>query len=171
MKSLKILTSVILLLAVTIFANGQVQESGLNTTLKKNSANITLGGMGMGGSVNYGRNFMIKDSYFLNVSAGMGTLPFVGGTTIPHQITFNIGKQSSFFEIGLGGTYWSGKSNSSGYTESINSYHLSTIIGWEKIFGNNLIFKVYTNPLIRVFRSLLYRKLSGCSLLRTKPWI
>jgi len=59
-------------------------------------------------------------------------------------------------ELGLGGNYWSGETNSSGYTETTSSYNLSPIIGWRKHFKNNLIFRVYANPIFHVSGEYFY---------------
>ncbi|MCK5137059.1 MAG: hypothetical protein KAR19_14835 [Bacteroidales bacterium] len=115
---------------------------------RKNSVDLTIGGTGLFLSVNYSRILAVKSNYFINTSVGIGTVPFIGGISLPHQVTFNLGKKSSFLELGIGGNFWSGKSNSSGYTETINSYHISPIIGWRKNFKNNLVFRAYANPLI-----------------------
>ena len=122
----------------------------------KNSVDATIGGMGLGISLNYSRTISVKDNYFIVASAGIGTLPALGGYSIPHQITYNIGSNSSYLELGLGGNYWSGKTNSSGYTETTNSYNLSPIIGWRKHFRNNLIVRVYANPLFHISGEYFY---------------
>lgn len=109
-----------------------------------------MGGTGLFVSVNYSRILLVKSNYFINASVGIGTVPFTGGITLPHQVTFNLGKKSSFLELGIGGSYWSSKSNSSGYTETVNSYQLCPIIGWRKHFNNNLIFRAYANPLFHI---------------------
>lgn len=81
---------------------------------------------------------------------GIGATLFPGGITLQHKVTLNFGKINSFIELGISGSYWLSKSNASGYTETINSYQLSPIIGWRKHLVNNLVFRVYTNPLFHI---------------------
>ena len=118
--------------------------------LRKNSIDLTLGGSGLFLSANYTRTIIVKPNYFVSASVGIGTVIMIGGVSVPHQLSFNIGKKSSFLELGLGGTYWTGKSNESGYTETISSYFLSPVVGWRKNFNNNLVFRVYANPLFYI---------------------
>ena len=150
MKVIKIiyLMGICLLLSGVIY--GQENSDNLRKSVRKNNIDLTIGGMGLGVSVNYNRILLVKPNYFINASVGLGIVPSIDGITIPHQITYNIGKKNSFLEVGVGGSFWSGKSNESGYTETQNSYHISPIIGWRKHFRNNLIFRIYTNPLIHV---------------------
>ncbi|MCD4681259.1 MAG: hypothetical protein K8S00_12815 [Bacteroidales bacterium] len=136
----------ILLFSVTHSQNNTLR----NTIIKKNIIDISLGGSGLFLSANYSRVIFITSKYFVNTSVGIGTVPFVGGFSVPHQISFNIGKENSFLELGIGGSYWSGKSNSSGYTETLYSYNLSPIIGWRKNFKSNMSFRAYLNPLIHI---------------------
>ena len=141
---------VLLLVSSATFAQEQ------NIYPVKNSFDLTIGGMGLGLSVNYSRTISVKEKYFVAASAGIGTLPFLGGYSIPHQVTFNLGTNGNFMELGLGGNYWNGKTNSSGYTESTYSYQLAPIIGWRKHFKNNFIFRVYANPLFHVSGEYFY---------------
>jgi hypothetical protein len=73
--------------------------------IRKNSVDLTLGGSGLFISANYSRIIMVEPNYFLNASVGIGTVIMIGGVSIPHQLTFNFGKKSSFLELGLGGTF------------------------------------------------------------------
>jgi len=151
MKKIRIecLFGLLLLLSIMTYS----EESNSNSKKiveRRNNVDFSVGGNGLFASVNYSRILLVKSNYFINASVGINTLPFVGGITLPHQVTFNFGKSSSFLELGIGGSYWSGKSNASGYTETINSYLLSPIIGWRKHFKNNLIFRAYANPLFHI---------------------
>ena len=137
----------LLLLLLALSSSTFSQE---NIDLKKNAVDIAIGGNGLFISTNYSRIVLVKPNYFINTLVGIGTIPSVGGVTLPHQITFNIGKNSSYLELGIGGTFWSGKSNSSGYSETVTSYQLSPIIGWRKNFKNNLVFRAYANPLFHI---------------------
>ncbi len=145
MRNIKgyILMSFLMAVSTSIFS----QE---NIDLKKNSVDIAIGGNGLFISTNYSRIVLVKSNYFINTLVGIGTIMSVGGVTLPHQITFNFGENSSFLEVGVGGSFWSGKSNASGYTETITSYQLSPIIGWRKKFKSNLVFRVYANPLFHI---------------------
>ncbi len=129
------------------------QESNivnLTETLKRsNSIDVTFGGTGLLLSANYSRVLFISNSYFVNASIGIGSVPIIGGTSLPGQLTFNYGKESSFLEAGIGATYWKGKSNSSGYTETIESFNISPILGYRKQF-NNIVFRAYVNPIIHI---------------------
>lgn len=129
---------------------GQATDIGKSNAAKKNSVDITLGGSGLFASANYNRMFFLKPNYFVNVSVGVGTVPFTGGISLPHQATINFGKSNSFLEFGAGGVYWTGKSNASGFTEVLYSYQLYPVIGWRKHFQNNLTFRLYINPLIHI---------------------
>ena len=117
---------------------------------KKNSVEFLAGGTGLFMSLNYSRTLQEKEAYFTTVMLGAGTVPMIGGITLPHEVNFNIGKKSGFLILGLGGSYWTGKSNASGFTETIYSYNVSPIIGWRKHFGNSMLFKAYINPMVRI---------------------
>jgi len=130
---------------------GQEHADDLKNNLeRKNVVDFTIGGTGLFISTNYSRVLAVKSTYFIDASIGIGTVLYTGGISLPHQLSFNLGKRSSFLELGIGGSFWSGKSNESGYTETINSYHLSPIIGWRKHFNNHLVFRAYANPLIYI---------------------
>lgn len=151
MKQIRIFSLLSLCLLLSMMVYGQENNPDLRKIIgRKNNIDISLGGTGIFASVNYSRILLVKPKYFINASVGIGAVPSIGGFTIPHQISFNIGKKSSFLELGIGGSYWTGKSNSSGYTQTVYSYQLCPIIGWRKHFDNNLIFRVYVNPLIHI---------------------
>lgn len=139
---------ILLLISSTLFS----QENNIkkNNMIKSNSIDVTFGGSGLFASVNYNRMFFSKADYFVNASIGIGTVPFTGGISLPHQATINIGKSSSFLELGAGGVYWTGKSNASGFTETLYSYQIYPLIGWRKHFQNHLTFRLYINPLIHI---------------------
>lgn len=153
MKKVRITSFIGLFLLLSKMTYSQDNNVFLKTKLiRKNTIDLSIGGNGLFASVNYNRIIMTKSNYFISSLIGIGATPFVGvgGITLPHQITLNFGKTNSFVELGIGGSYWLGKSNASGYTETINSYQLSPIIGWRKHLVNNLVFRVYTNPLIHI---------------------
>jgi len=56
------------------------------------------------------------------------------------KLTFNLGKKSSFLELGIGGTYWTGKSNASAYTETINTYQISPYYRMKKELQKQFAF-------------------------------
>jgi len=116
---------------------------------KKNAVDLSVGGTGLFVSANYNRVLLVKPDYFIASSIGFGTIPIVGGFCYPHQLTVNIPKKDFFWEFGLGGSYWNAKTNSSAYTETTHSYHLSPIIGYRQQM-EKLVFRAYVNPLIRV---------------------
>ncbi len=121
-----------------------------NTIIRKNIIDITLLGQGGFLSANYSRILLVRKKYFLIASIGIGMVPYYAGFSLPQQLTFNIGKKTSFLEAGLGGTCMHGKTDSSGYTETTTSYLLSPVIGWRKNFRSNLALRIYANPLISV---------------------
>lgn len=122
--------------------------------IKKNIIDITLGGTGIFASINYSRVLLAKENYFINTSLGIGTV--ASGATIPHQLTINLGKQSSFFETGIGGILWSGTDTSSSRINTKNSYNLSPILGWRKYTKSNLVFRIYANPIFNISGDLVY---------------
>ncbi|OYT16032.1 MAG: hypothetical protein B7C24_10005 [Bacteroidetes bacterium 4572_77] len=152
MHNLKNIWILLLLLgSSTLFA----QEEKPAIT-KKNQLNFTLAGSGIGVSLNYGRNFLITPKHFIEISVGVGSVPFSGGLSVAHQITYNMGENGNFLELGLGGTYWQGTENATANQEMINSYHIYPIIGYRKQFKNNILFKAYINPLIHLSGEYLY---------------
>jgi len=139
----------LMLLSSTLFSY-EKRDDLRNTLTKKNVMDVTLGGTGLFISANYSRLFILKSNLFLNASTGIGSVPFIGGISVPIQLTCNLGTGKNFFEFGLGGSIWSGKSNASGYKESIDSYNISPIIGWRRNLHYGFVFRSYVNPLIRV---------------------
>jgi len=161
MKGIKALSLIFFWLTVSSTSYSQISDNDLkNTISRKNIIDITLAGQGGFLSANYSRILMVNQKFFLIASAGMGVIPFYAGFSVPHQLTFNIGKKSSFLEVGLGGTYMRGKTDSSGYTETTTSYLLSPIVGWRKNFDSNLVFRVYANPLIDVSGGTIYEDMA-----------
>ncbi len=151
MSEVRIGILVVCFLLLSLMAYSQSQDPDSKHLIeRKNSIDLSIGGNGLFASVNYSRIILVKSNYFMNTSVGIGVVPFVGGMTLPHQVTFNLGSNNSFIEFGIGGSYWNGKSNASGFTETITSYQLSPLIGWRKNFSNNLVFRVYGNPLFHI---------------------
>ncbi len=101
----RIVSIVGLLLSLSIMAYSK--ENGLKK-LKKNSIDLSLGGTGLFASVNYSRKLSFKSNYFINASIGTGTVPFIGGISFPHQLTFNFRKKNSIqLEAGGHGMFYS----------------------------------------------------------------
>ena len=152
-KSRRLFLYGVLAVCMLLPATGHAQDrdSALTESLQnKNTIDITFAGSGLVISANYSRKLLTTPAYYLNASIGAGTVPLSGGLTFPHQLSFNLGRRSSFLELGISGTYWTGTSNSSGYTERIYSYQISPLVGYRKHFFNNLIFRAYANPLFHI---------------------
>jgi hypothetical protein len=140
----KLLTAAIVLIISNTFA----QNTKTGFTVPKNSVSVNMGLMFLAPSVEYGRIFAQKDNWFLNGSAGIGTIAMAGGITVPHQLTFNFGKRSSFFEAGVGGVFWNGFTDVSGFTERESSYNIGPLLGWRKYCKRKFFFRLYMNPLV-----------------------
>ena len=127
------------------------RDSAMDETLKtRNVIEIGFGGSGLVISASYSRKLLVKPGYFMNASLGAGTVPLSGGVTIPHQVTFNLGKRKNYLELGVAGTFFTGLSNASGFSERIYSYQFSPLVGYRRIFFNNLVFRAYLNPLFHI---------------------
>ena len=123
----------------------------MTETLKtRNIIDVTFAGSGLVISASYSRKLLVKPGYFINGTLGVGTVPASGGVTLPHQITFNLGKRKNYLELGVAGTFFTGLSNASGYSERIYSYQFSPLIGYRRIFFNNLVLRAYFNPLFHI---------------------
>ena len=139
---------------ITLAVNGQ-ERNLQNSLVKKNAVDFTLGGQGILGSLNYYRVLTVQPGYFVNFSVGAGTAYMVGGTTFPHQLTINFGKKSSFLEMGVGGTFWTGKDTSTGTFDNVSSYVTSPVLGWRKHFDNNFTLRIYANPLMNSLEEII----------------
>ncbi len=159
MKNIKKYQSFIVLVLLLVSFSLLAQENNNKKQvlpIEKNNVEFTVAGMGLGISINYGRVLLIKSNYFLNASVGIGSVPFSGGLSIPHQLTINYGKKSSFFELGIGGVYWAGNSSATAEQEKLYSYQIAPIIGFRKHVKQQLVLRVYANPLFRVSGVPLY---------------
>jgi len=142
---------------ITLLTTKLYSQQGLPFFLeRKNIVDITLGGNGIFVSANYSRIVFIESNYFLCASVGIGTVPFIGGSVYPHQMSINFGKKRNFLELGLGGSYWIGKTNSSGYTLTTASYNFMPSIGYRAHFANNLVFRVYATPIKHLTGKSIY---------------
>ena len=108
-----ILTIIIIISGTFIFAQkSQIDDK----TRPSNNININLIGDASIISINYEKHFFIFKNILITSKLGLGynyALNFcndidcfsrINAITIPHHITVNIGKESHFFECGLGGT-------------------------------------------------------------------
>ena len=115
MKKIRSFSVIIICLLLSSMVFSQENNNDLRKTLKrKNTVDITVGGTGLFLSANYSRIIAVKSDYFVAASAGIGTVPPIGGITLPHQFTFNLAKKRSFLELGASGIYRSGKSTPDG---------------------------------------------------------
>ncbi len=89
-------------------------------------------GVGIFLNLNYSRILLVKKRYFVNTTIGIGPLPFKKGIALPHQITLNFGKENDFLEIGIGGTYWRGNSESINNPGLETSYQYYPYIGYRR---------------------------------------
>jgi len=135
------------------------QQPENRSTPQINHILFDLGGNGLFMSVNYGRVVNQYDGYLITGIAGIGMFPPLGGTgaiwTAPHQLTLNLGRSIQFMEIGIGGTYATGKTNASGYTEASYSYNLSPILGYRLQFKNKMVFRAYLSPIVHLWGEFL----------------
>ena len=151
MKKIVNLLFVGFFLMLSTVTSAQENNDSVNERLvRKNNVDLTFGGTGLFVSVNYSRILLVKPNYFINASIGVGSVPVTGGIVIPHQATINLGKKSNFLELGIGGSYWFGENDNSVNNKKTYSYQLSPIVGWRKHFSNNLILRIYMNPLFYV---------------------
>ena len=129
----------------TLFSQEKVKTE---FTVPSNSIEANLSLLFLAPSLEYGRILLHKEKWFLNGSAGIGTVAMAGGITVPHQLTFNFGKRSSFFEVGAGGIFWNGETDASGFTKRESSYNIGPILGWRKYCKRKFFFRLYMNPLV-----------------------
>ncbi len=142
-------------LTACLLAQTQAQvidrDSAMTEALKcMNTLEIGFGGSGLVISASYQRKLLVRPKYYMNTSIGAGTVPLSGGIVIPHQFSLNLGQRESYFELGAAGSYWTGLSNASGFTERLYSYQLSPLIGYRRQFFNKLVFRIYANPLFHI---------------------
>lgn len=146
--------TIILILSIclaTVFA--QEQETLVS---KKNQVSFNLAGNGIGVSINYGRSFLLSSTRFMEIAVGVGSVPFSGGISVPHQITYNLGRNGNFLEFGLGGTFWQGTENATANQTTISSYQIYPLVGFRKQFKSHILLKAYLNPFIHVSGEYLY---------------
>lgn len=134
------------------------QES--KTDFKKNHVSLNLVGNGIGISVQYARTLMVKENGFLNLGVGIGAVPFSGGISVPHFVSYNLGKNGNYLELGIGGTYWTGKDNATAENDQLSGYHLYPIIGYQRLSNKHFNFRIYANPFVHLSGEYLYENWS-----------
>ncbi len=142
-----------IVLLLPLFAASQKTTASLTSqNSNRNSIDITIGGTGLFLSTNYNRVLFVQPGYFVNASVGIGAVIIAGGLTLPHQLTMNFGKKNSFLEVGIGGSYWTGKDDSvdPATAKNIHSYNISPILGWRKNISKHFVFRIYASPLIHI---------------------
>jgi hypothetical protein len=160
MDKIKALSIVILfsLLSLTCFPQESNNNLAKRDSLKRNIFDFTLAGTGLVVSFNYCRIIQVKPDYFMSATIGLGSVPFAGGITIPHQLTYNFGRKNNFLEAGIGGVYWQGYENQENGKEQLYSYNIVPIVGYRKNFSNNkMVFRIYISPIIRVSGEYFYK--------------
>lgn len=149
------------LLVFFAFCSVVYGESIQRPEIRKNAIWGELGGNGVLLSVHYGRVMVQKDRYFIAGQVGVGPIPIVWGAIISHQVTFNLGKRTSFLEIGLGGTYLTWGNNFSyfsdaGHSYADHSYNISPILGYRFQSGKGFLLRAYLNPIINLTGAPFY---------------
>lgn len=129
---------------------------GPNRMVKDNLVDITYGGTGLFLSANYSRVLLLQRNFFASASMGVGSVLGAGGLSLPHQFTVNFGKSRDFFETGIGGSFWAGKSNSSGVNESIFSYNISPVAGYRRYIYDDFVLRIYASPLFHVAGEIFF---------------
>lgn len=148
LKTMKINISIItlfLLISITLYSQNKTDDDFI---IPKNSVFLNLNMPFFAPSVEYGRVLHAGSKGFLDGMAGIGSISFAGGVTLPHKLSFNFGKENSFLEVGIGGVYWNGTTNHSGYTERESSYNFGPLLGWRKYIKKQFFLRIYMNPLI-----------------------
>jgi len=145
MRKETFITTLFLMISITVYSQ---EKTNSDFTVPKNSVYLNLNMPFFAPSVEYGRVIHSGFKGFLDGSAGIGSISFAGGVTVPHKLCFNFGEKDSFIEVGIGGVYWNGTTSSSDYTEREGSYNIGPVIGWRKYTMKNFIFRIYMNPLI-----------------------
>ena len=145
MRKETFITTLFLMISIAVYSQEKTKNS---FTVPKNSVYLNLNMPFFAPSVEYGRVLYSGSKGFLDGLVGVGSISFAGGVTVPHKVSFNFGEKNSFIEVGIGGVYWNGTTNASGYTERESSYNLGPILGWRKYTMKNFIFRIYMNPLI-----------------------
>ncbi len=131
--------------------------SGWSQPTRRNQISLGAGGTGLFLSTSYERLFLIRERGFLALSVGAGITPVVGGITLPHHLTWNLGSGNSFFEAGLGGMMWMGHDDATAENDPIQSYHLALLAGWRKRFGHDhWTLRIHLSPMVRIAGPSIY---------------
>lgn len=130
-----------------------ISTSCLAQDIKRNSINVGLLGNNPVVATNYARKFALSKNQrsFFEVGLGIETfLPlavlFAGNTSngfflpiyfAPHHVTYNIGKNSNFLELGYAGFFQIGS----------NQVLPGLRLGYRKETKKHFQYKIYTNPI------------------------
>lgn len=111
------LKKIIILSAILLTFNLLKGQETFDSNSKKNALSIeAIGTSASPLSLNYDRVLLVKPSYHINLSLGLGYFPFVKNWNpivgIPVNINMSMGKTKHFFEVGTGITYSSGMEQS-----------------------------------------------------------
>ncbi len=103
-------TIIILLVLLSNLTFAQDSLSFNKKYMAKNNLSIDLTGVGLLYSVNYERNFSIKDNSFHTLRAGISYIGSLGidyaSIYLPVSYFYSIGKKKSKFLVGLGLTFF-----------------------------------------------------------------
>ncbi|MCH2044113.1 MAG: hypothetical protein MK212_08210 [Saprospiraceae bacterium] len=100
-----------------------------------------LGTTGLAG-FGYERVLFKKEKIFMGLSGGVGFA--LNGISFPHHISFNLGKKKHCLELGLGGSYMTGKVRTTAY----NLYAVYPIIGYRMQPANGFSVRAHLSPMI-----------------------
>lgn len=134
-----------ILLCVSCLVLGQGDASSSKPSIRKNAFYLELGGNGFYYSVNYDRIFSISKIAHLSLRAGFAASPEFGSGynsyVVPLEANLLLGKGNDFFELGVGKSIVSERSNNS---ENINTFRL----GYRYISDKGLMVRIGIVPFI-----------------------
>lgn len=105
------------------------------------------------------RDFSIKPKSHFSIGLSMGALQISSGDTFSRptgfsfgqELTYSIGRQKNFLELGLSGSYWS--SDKDVFIDQ--KYNYSPLIGYKYISSNGIIGRIHFSPLATIHHSAL----------------
>tara|TARA_B100000809_G_C15139196_1_gene532173 strand:- start:5749 stop:6237 length:489 start_codon:yes stop_codon:yes gene_type:complete len=134
-----------ILICVSCVLLGQGDASDLKPSIRKNAFYLELGGNGFYYSVNYDRIFSISKIAHLSLRAGFAASPEFGSGynsyVVPLEANLLLGKENDFFELGVGKSIISERSNNS---ENISTFRL----GYRYISDKGLMIRIGIVPFI-----------------------
>lgn len=113
----------------------------------KNAISAGILGMGGGLALNYDRLVWQNPKMFLSAGMGVGMVPL--GISLPHYVTANIGKKRGHLEVGIAGTYITGKFQWT--TETTQLYLLAPVVGYRFQPSKGFYFRVHLCPMINIY--------------------